>query len=78
VLMLDEIHLLNKNKQDFLLPRLENVYIILIGSTTENPFFSILPAIRSPVQIFELQPLKTSHNRQDLEMDLTDSERGFD
>ncbi|HGA1213467.1 TPA: replication-associated recombination protein A [Streptococcus suis] len=78
VLMLDEIHRLNKTKQDFLLPLLENGNIIMIGATTENPFFSILPAIRSRVQIFELQPLKTSHIRQTLELALTDSERGFD
>ncbi|HFR3836796.1 TPA: replication-associated recombination protein A [Streptococcus suis] len=78
VLMLDEIHRLNKTKQDFLLPLLENGNIIMIGATTENPFFSILPAIRSRVQIFELQPLQTSYIRQALELALTDSERGFD
>ncbi|HFH9837852.1 TPA: replication-associated recombination protein A [Streptococcus suis] len=78
VLMLDEIHRLNKTKQDFLLPLLENGNIIMIGATTENPFFSILPAIRSRVQIFELQPLETNHIRQALEQALTDTERGFD
>lgn len=78
VLLLDEIHRLNKTKQDFLLPLLENGNIIMIGATTENPFFSILPAIRSRVQIFELQPLQTSHIRQALELALTDIERGFD
>ncbi|WP_024415724.1 replication-associated recombination protein A [Streptococcus suis] len=78
VLLLDEIHRLNKTKQDFLLPLLENGNIIMIGATTENPFFSILPAIRSRVQIFELQPLQTSHIRQALELALTDNERGFD
>ncbi|NQO19168.1 replication-associated recombination protein A [Streptococcus suis] len=78
VLMLDEIHRLNKTKQDFLLPLLENGNIIMIGATTENPFFSILPAIRSRVQIFELQPLQTSHIRQALELALTDREHGFD
>ncbi|HEM3682707.1 TPA: replication-associated recombination protein A [Streptococcus suis] len=78
VLLLDEIHRLNKTKQDFLLPLLENGNIIMIGATTENPFFSILPAIRSRVQVFELQPLQTSHIRQALELALTDTERGFD
>ncbi|HEM3523498.1 TPA: replication-associated recombination protein A [Streptococcus suis] len=78
VLLLDEIHRLNKTKQDFLLPLLENGNIIMIGATTENPFFSILPAIRSRVQIFELHPLQTSHIRQALELALTDTERGFD
>ena len=57
VLLLDEIHRLDKAKQDFLLPLLENGNIIMIGATTENPFFSVTPAIRSRVQIFELEPL---------------------
>ena len=47
VLLLDEIHRLDKAKQDFLLPLLENGNIIMIGATTENPFFSVTPAIRS-------------------------------
>ena len=51
VLMLDEIHRLTKPKQDFLLPHLENGSIILIGATTENPYISINPAIRSRTQI---------------------------
>ncbi|MCT0033020.1 AAA family ATPase, partial [Lactococcus lactis subsp. lactis] len=58
VLLLDEIHRLDKPKQDFLLPLLENGQIILIGATTENPYFSVVPAIRSRVQIFELKPLE--------------------
>lgn len=58
ILLLDEIHRLNKTKQDFLLPHLENGRIILIGATTENPYLSINPAIRSRVQIFELFPLE--------------------
>lgn len=57
ILLLDEIHRLNKTKQDFLLPHLESGRIILIGATTENPYLSINPAIRSRVQIFELLPL---------------------
>lgn len=57
VLLLDEIHRLDKTKQDFLLPLLENGLITMIGATTENPFFSVTPAIRSRVQIFELEPL---------------------
>ncbi|SUO70865.1 recombination factor protein [Streptococcus pyogenes] len=43
VLLLDEIHRLDKTKQDFLLPLLENGTIIMIGATTENPFFSVTP-----------------------------------
>lgn len=57
VLLLDEIHRLDKTKQDFLLPLLENGLLTMIGATTENPFFSVTPAIRSRVQIFELAPL---------------------
>ena len=56
ILLLDEIHRLDKTKQDFLLPLLESGQIILIGATTENPYISISPAIRSRCQIFELKP----------------------
>lgn len=58
VLVVDEIHRLNKDKQDFLLPMLENGLITLIGLTTSNPYHKINPAIRSRCQIFELKPLK--------------------
>lgn len=57
VLLLDEIHRLDKSKQDFLLPLLEKGLVIMIGATTENPFFSVTPAVRSRLQIFELEPL---------------------
>src|SRR5699024_5723020 len=57
ILLLDEIHRLDKPKQDFLLPHLESGRIVLIGATTENPYISIHPAIRSRSQIFELHPL---------------------
>lgn len=57
VLVVDEIHRLNKDKQDLLLPMLENGKIILIGLTTSNPYHKINPAIRSRCQIFELLPL---------------------
>ena len=58
VLVVDEIHRLNKDKQDLLLPMLENGLITLIGLTTSNPYHKINPAIRSRCQIFELTPLK--------------------
>lgn len=77
VLLLDEIHRLNKTKQDFLLPLLENGTITMIGATTENPFFSLSPAIRSRVQIFELHPLAESDIRKALEQAVADKERGF-
>lgn len=57
VLVVDEIHRLNKDKQDLLLPLLENGLITLIGLTTANPYHKINPAIRSRCQIFELKPL---------------------
>ncbi len=64
MLLLDEIHRLDKTKQDFLLPLLENGLVIMIGATTENPFFSVTPAIRSRVQIFELEPLTNDDIKQ--------------
>lgn len=58
VVIMDEIHRLNKDKQDLLLPYLENGYITLIGMTTANPYHKINPAIRSRCQIFELHELE--------------------
>ncbi|MGT2926465.1 replication-associated recombination protein A [Streptococcus cuniculipharyngis] len=78
VLLLDEIHRLDKTKQDFLLPLLEQGLITMIGATTENPFFSVTPAIRSRVQIFELEPLTTDDIKQAIELALNDKERGYD
>lgn len=57
VVLVDEIHRMNKDKQDLLLPYLESGIIILIGMTTSNPYHSINPAIRSRCQLFELLPL---------------------
>ncbi len=59
MLVVDEIHRMNKDKQDILLPYIENGSIILIGLTTSNPYHKINPAIRSRCQIFELHELKT-------------------
>jgi putative ATPase len=78
VLLLDEIHRLDKPKQDFLLPLLENGEIILIGATTENPYFSVVPAIRSRVQIFELKPLAPEDIEIAIKCAISDKERGFD
>lgn len=57
VVIIDEIHRMNKDKQDLLLPFIENGTIILIGMTTSNPYHKINPAIRSRCQIFELYEL---------------------
>lgn len=58
VLIMDEIHRLNKDKQDIILPQLESGLIILIGMTTSNPYHAINPAIRSRCQLFELKELE--------------------
>ena len=60
ILIVDEIHRLNKDKQDILLPYLETGLITLIGMTTANPYHAINPAIRSRCQMFELKDLETS------------------
>jgi len=57
IVIMDEIHRLNKDKQDLLLPYIENGLILLIGMTTSNPYHKINPAIRSRCQIFELKEL---------------------
>ncbi|KRM30744.1 recombination factor protein RarA [Ligilactobacillus acidipiscis DSM 15836] len=77
VLMLDEIHRLTKPKQDFLLPHLEKGSIILIGATTENPYISINPAIRSRTQIYEVKPLTEEDIKQAIDRALADTENGL-
>lgn len=77
ILLLDEVHRLDKPKQDFLLPHLESGRIILIGATTENPYISINPAIRSRSQIFELKPLSIEDIQIALATALEDKDRGL-
>lgn len=77
ILLLDEIHRLDKAKQDFLLPHLENGKIVLIGATTSNPYHAINPAIRSRAQIFELYPLDTNDIKRALTSALEDEARGL-
>ena len=77
ILLLDEIHRLNKVKQDFLLPHLEQGRIVLIGATTENPYIAINPAIRSRVQIFEVKPLTPAEIKLGLIRAIEDKERGL-
>ena len=57
ILIIDEIHRLNKDKQDLLLPVVESGLITLIGATTSNPFFAINPAVRSRCHLLEVKPL---------------------
>ena len=77
ILLLDEVHRLDKGKQDFLLPFLENGLITLIGATTSNPYHAINPAIRSRCQIFELKPLSPEEIKPALIRAIEDEERGF-
>ncbi|MED3571504.1 replication-associated recombination protein A [Cytobacillus praedii] len=77
ILLLDEVHRLDKGKQDFLLPYLENGMITLIGATTSNPYHAINPAIRSRCQIFELKPLSVENIKEALLRALGDSEYGL-
>jgi len=77
VLLLDEVHRLDKPKQDFLLPHLENGKVILIGATTENPYISINPAIRSRTQVFELKPLTIADITLALKRAISDEKRGL-
>lgn len=77
ILLLDEIHRLTKPKQDYLLPHLENGEIILIGATTENPYISINPAIRSRTQIFEVFPLTQDDIKQAVIRALNDDQNGL-
>ena len=77
ILLLDEVHRLDKAKQDFLLPYLENGMITLIGATTSNPYHAINPAIRSRCQIFELKALEKEDIILALKRALEDGERGL-
>ena len=77
ILLLDEIHRLDKTKQDYLLPLLESGQIILIGATTENPYIAISPAIRSRCQIFELKPVSVDDAKKAVTRALADDINGL-
>lgn len=77
ILFIDEIHRFNKAQQDALLPDLERGVIVLIGATTENPFFSVNPSILSRVQLFELNPLSKENLLAVLNRALTLPELAF-
>lgn len=77
VLILDEVHRLDKAKQDFLLPHLETNLITMIGCTTSNPYHSINPAIRSRCHLFELESLEPEHVKTALLRAIEDKERGL-
>jgi putative ATPase len=77
VLFLDEIHRFNKSQQDILLGDVERGQIILIGATTENPFFSVNSALVSRSQIFQFEPLTESDIRSIILAAASDKERGY-
>ena len=77
ILFIDEIHRFNKGQQDYLLPFVEDGTIILIGATTENPFFEVNGALISRSMIFELKPLSEDDIRKLIDRALTDTERGL-
>ncbi|WP_220751415.1 replication-associated recombination protein A [Apilactobacillus xinyiensis] len=77
ILLLDEIHRLDKTKQDFLLPLMESGKIVLIGATTENPYISINPAIRSRASIFEVFPLSNNDIKESLNRAIKDKTNGL-
>lgn len=77
ILFIDEIHRFNKGQQDYLLPFVEDGTLVLIGATTENPFFEVNGALISRSVIFELKPLSPEHIKILINRALTDVERGL-
>ena len=77
ILFVDEVHRFNKAQQDALLPHVENGALILIGATTENPYFEVNKALVSRSRIFQLKPLTADDLRKIAHMALTDPERGY-
>ncbi len=77
ILFIDEIHRFNKAQQDYLLPFVEDGTIVLIGATTENPYFEVNGALLSRSVIFELKPLSKDEIRSILLRALTDQEKGM-
>lgn len=77
VLFIDEIHRFNKAQQDALLPFVENGTIVLIGATTENPYFEVNKALISRSSVFMLKPLESKDIERIIRSALTDKERGL-
>jgi putative ATPase len=77
VLFLDEIHRFNRAQQDILLPDVENGLVLLIGATTENPFFSVNSPLVSRSQIFQFAPISEQDIRSLIYRALADEERGY-
>ncbi|MDX9872157.1 MAG: replication-associated recombination protein A [Clostridia bacterium] len=77
IVFIDEIHRFNKAQQDALLPAVEEGKIVLIGATTENPYFSVISPLLSRSRLFGLQPLGTVELKALLEAAIQDKERGL-
>jgi putative ATPase len=77
ILFIDEIHRFNKVQQDALLPDVENGTVTLIGASTQNPFFSIIPALSSRSMIFQFNPLEEDELKTLLNSALSDRENGL-
>jgi putative ATPase len=77
ILFIDEIHRFNKLQQDALLPDVENGTVTLIGASTQNPFFSIIPALSSRSMIFQFNPLEADEIKALLKKALSDKENGL-
>jgi putative ATPase len=77
ILFIDEIHRFSKSQQDVLLPDVEEGVVILIGATTENPFFAVNSPLLSRSQIFTFEPHTKDHIKRLLDRAVTDTERGF-
>jgi len=77
VLFVDEIHRFNKAQQDALLPFVEDGTVVLIGATTENPFFEVNKALISRSTVFKLEPLKKEDITKIIKMAVTDNDRGL-
>ena len=77
ILFVDEVHRWNKAQQDALLPHVESGMVTLIGATTENPYFDVIPALVSRSRIFQLQPLTPAHMGIILQHALEDKEYGY-
>ncbi len=77
ILFVDEVHRWNRAQQDALLPSIESGLIILIGATTQNPYFDVIPALVSRSRIFNLKPLSAAQLGKVFEQALSDEERGY-
>ncbi|MDB5083321.1 MAG: family ATPase, partial [Bacilli bacterium] len=77
VLFIDEIHRFTKSQQDALLPYVEEGLVILVGATTENPYFEVNPALLSRSQIFRLSLLTQEELQQVMQRALSDPEHGL-